>query len=154
MDKNVIIERMEDVIEGCMGEEKAACVATCPMHTDAKEYIRLIRDGKGEESIRVIREKLFLPGTLGRVCAHPCEKQCKWNEAESPMAIASLKRYAADNFDDEKNWDLSTKPANGKKVAVIGAIPSPCDRLRRHPPALCPSHRLSHPSQRDRKSVV
>ena len=124
MDKNVIIERMEDVVEGCMGEEKAACVATCPMHTDAKEYIRLIRDGKGEESIRVIREKLFLPGTLGRVCAHPCEKQCKWNEAESPMAIASLKRYAADNFDDEKNWDLSTKPANGKKVAVIGAGPS------------------------------
>lgn len=90
-----------------MGAEEAACVATCPMHTDAKEYIRLIRDGKGEESIKVIREKLFIPGTLGRICAHPCETQCKWNEGKSPMAIASLKRYAADNFDKEENWDLT-----------------------------------------------
>ncbi len=122
--KQEIIENMQHIVENCMGEETAACVATCPMHTNAKEYIRLIRDGKGEEAIKVIRNDLFLPGTLGRICAHPCEKQCKWNEGNSPMAIASLKRYAADNFDNEEDWDISTKPENGKKVAVIGSGPS------------------------------
>ncbi len=122
--KQEIIENMKEIVENCMGEETAACVATCPMHTNVKEYVRLIREGKGEEAIKVIREKLFLPGTLGRICAHPCEKQCKWNEGKSPMAIASLKRYAADNFDRVEDWDLTTKESNGKKVAVIGGGPS------------------------------
>ncbi|MGY3725625.1 NADPH-dependent glutamate synthase beta chain [Granulicatella balaenopterae] len=123
LDKQVI-KNMEELVDGCMGEETAACQATCPMHTDVKEYIRLIRDGEGTEAIKVIRDKLFLPGSLGRICAHPCEAQCKWNEGKSPMAIASLKRYAADNFDEEGIWDLTTAPETGKKVAVIGAGPS------------------------------
>lgn len=122
--KTEVIEKMKDIVENCMGEETAACVATCPMHTDVKEYVRLIREGKGEEAIKVIRDKLFLPATLGRICAHPCEQKCKWNENNSPISIAGLKRYAADNFDMEEDWDLRIKPENGKKVAVIGAGPS------------------------------
>ncbi len=115
---------MQNIVDHCMGEETPACVATCPMHTDAKRYIQLIKEGKGEEAIRVIRDNLFLPGTLGRICAHPCEGKCKWNEGKSPMAIASLKRYAADYFDKEEDWDVEIKERNGKKVAVIGAGPS------------------------------
>ncbi len=119
-----VLENMQKIVDGCMGEENPACVATCPMHTNVKEYVRLIREDKGEEAIKVIREALFLPGTLGRICMHPCEGQCKWNEGNSPMSIASLKRYAADNFDKEENWDLTVKPDNGKNVAIIGAGPS------------------------------
>ncbi len=119
-----IIERMQEIVDGCMGEETPACQATCPMHTDVKEYVRLIALGKGDEAIKVIRDKLFLPATLGRICAHPCEGKCKWNEGKSPMSIASLKRYAADNFDLEENWDLEIKPKTGKRVAIIGSGPS------------------------------
>lgn len=122
--KQSVIDNMKEIAEHCMGEETAACVATCPMHTNVKEYVRLIREGKGEEAIKVIRDQLFLPGTLGRICAHPCEGKCKWNEGKSPMAIAFLKRYAADHFDREEDWNLSCKDENGKKVAVIGAGPS------------------------------
>ena len=122
--KQSIIDNMKEIAEHCMGEETASCVATCPMHTNVKEYVRLIREGKGEEAIKVIRDQLFLPGTLGRICAHPCEGKCKWNEGKSPMAIASLKRYAADHFDREEDWNFSCKDENGKKVAVIGAGPS------------------------------
>ena len=122
--KQSVIDNMKEIAEHCMGEEIASCVATCPMHTNVKEYVRLIREGKGEEAIKVIRDQLFLPGTLGRICAHPCEGKCKWNEGKSPMAIASLKRYAADHFDREEDWNLSCKDENGKKVAVIGAGPS------------------------------
>lgn len=122
--KQSVIDNMKEIAEHCMGEETAACVATCPMHTNVKEYIRLIREGKGEEAIKVIRDQLFLPGTLGRICAHPCEGKCKWNEGKSPMAIASLKRYVADHFDREEDWNLSCKDENEKKVAVIGAGPS------------------------------
>ena len=34
------------------------------------------------------------------------------------MAIASLKRYAADNFDKEENWDLSIKIVMGRKLPL------------------------------------
>lgn len=100
--KAEIIANMEKIVSECMGEETPACVATCPMHTDVKEYIRLLREGKGVEALLTIREKLFLPGTLGRICAHPCEGKCKIAEIHSPMSIAGLKRYIADNYDDEK----------------------------------------------------
>lgn len=122
--KKEIIDNMQNIVDNCMGDSEAACVATCPMHTDVKTYVRLIKEDNGKEAIKVIRENLFIPGTLGRICAHPCEKKCKWNEGKSPMAIASLKRYAADNFDNEEDWDLNIKPENGKKVAIIGAGPS------------------------------
>lgn len=119
-----VIKNMENIVEECMGDADPGCVATCPMHTDVKEYVRLIKEDRGLEAIKVIREKLFIPGTLGRICAHPCEKKCKVNEINSPMAIASLKRYIADNFDKSEDWDISTKKFNGKTVAVIGAGPS------------------------------
>lgn len=122
--KKEIMDNMKHIVDNCMGDSNPACVATCPMHTDVKEYVKLIGEGKGKESIKVIREKLFMPKTLGRICAHPCEQNCKWNEGKNPMSIAGLKRYAADNFDDSRDWDVSIKDENGKKVAVIGAGPS------------------------------
>lgn len=122
--KKDIIDNMKHIVENCMGDSEPGCVSTCPMHTDAKGYINLIGKGKGKEAIKLIREKLFIPGTLGRVCPHSCETKCKWSENKSPMAIASLKRYAADNFDDEKDWDLHKDSDKNKKVCVIGAGPS------------------------------
>jgi len=72
-----------------------------------------------------IREKLFLPGTLGRICAHPCEKECRrGTEFGQPISIAALKRYAADKADSEDLWDVSKKPSSGKKIAVVGAGPA------------------------------
>ncbi|MCG8478681.1 MAG: FAD-dependent oxidoreductase [Spirochaetales bacterium] len=94
------------------------------MHTDIKGYVNLIAEGKFVEAIELIREKLFLPATLGRVCAHPCEGSCKRNELESAMSIAALKRFVADNYDDPDLWDTTTASAREERVAVIGAGPA------------------------------
>ena len=121
---NDVIERMQDIVDNCMGDSKPACQSACPMQTDVKGYINLIGEGKGEEAISLIREKLFLPGTLGRICAHPCETGCRRGEEDSSLSVANLKRYAADNFDNPANWSTEKAPASGKKVAVIGAGPA------------------------------
>ncbi len=122
--KKDILDNMKNIVDNCMGDATPACVATCPMHTDVKGYMKYVREEKGEEAIKVIREKLFLPGTLGRICAHPCENKCKRGENQDSLAIAKVKRYAADNFDNEENWDMEKLPFNGKKVAIIGAGPA------------------------------
>lgn len=122
--KEEMIDHMKHIVDNCMGDSDPACIASCPMHTNAKKYVRLISEGNGKEAIKVIRDTLFIPKVLGRVCAHPCEQNCKWNEQNNPISIAGLKRYAADQFDNPNDWDLSIKPSNGKTVAIIGAGPS------------------------------
>ena len=58
------------------------------------------------EAVEVIRETLFLPNTLGRICAHPCEGECRrGSEFGQPISIAALKRFAAEQADDESIWD-------------------------------------------------
>lgn len=113
------------IVDGCMGNEEAFCVAACPMHTDIKTYVALIGEGKFEEALLTIREKLFLPNTLGRICAHPCENACRRNEAFSqPISIAALKRFAAEKADKKELWDVVVAPPSGKKVCIIGAGPA------------------------------
>ncbi|SHJ88272.1 FAD-dependent oxidoreductase [Paramaledivibacter caminithermalis] len=120
-----VLDKMQDIVDNCMGDAPPYCQATCPMHTDVKGYVNLIGEGKHKEAINLIREKLFLPATLGRICAHPCEEKCKREEAfRQPMAIAALKRFAADNYDDKKDWNLTIEVEKPQKIAVIGAGPA------------------------------
>lgn len=120
-----MLKHMQEIVEGCMGDAPPYCEATCPMHTDVKGYVNLIAEGKFEEAILLIREKLFLPAALGRICAHPCEEKCKREEAfKQPMSIAALKRFVADYYDKEELWNLETDQEKEKHVAVIGAGPA------------------------------
>ncbi len=120
-----VLEAMQEIANNCMGDAPPYCEATCPMHTDIKGYVNAIAEGKYKEAISIIREKLFIPASLGRVCAHPCEEKCKREtEFKQAMSIAALKRFVADNYDDESLWDTSIEPEKNKKVAVIGAGPA------------------------------
>jgi len=120
-----ILDKVREIAQDCQGGHTSFCNARCPMHTDVTGYVELIGEGKLTEALQKIREKLFLPGSLGRICAHPCETECRRNtEFEQPISIAALKRYAADKADSEDLWDVSKKPASGKKIAVIGAGPA------------------------------
>lgn len=113
------------IAEECMGCEPSFCKARCPMHTDSKAYINLIANGKYDEAIHVIREKLFMPNVLGHICAHPCEMECRRNkEFKEPISIAALKRFAAERADDESKWDISVCADSGKRVAIIGSGPA------------------------------
>ena len=100
------------------------CRGTCPAHIDIPRFIRYIKNGEFESATAVIREKVPFPETLGSICTHPCEGECKRNELGKPLSICKLKRAAA--ADDTGAWkEKSVKlPATGKKAAVIGAGPA------------------------------
>ncbi len=118
-----LIDRMEEVVEDCMGDAPAPCVATCPLHIDAKEYIDQIKQGNYTKALEVIRGTTPFPGILGRICAHPCEEECKRQDVEEAMSIKNLKRFAAE-YDDPQDWDLSREPETGKEIAIIGSGPA------------------------------
>ncbi|MCC8106211.1 MAG: FAD-dependent oxidoreductase [Clostridiales bacterium] len=114
-----------EIEKECMGMEDAFCKSRCPMSTDVTAYVHQIAEGDYIGAVRTIREKLFLPGTLGRICAHPCEGECRRErEFQQAISIAALKRFAADQADSEALWDTAVGAATGKRVAVIGAGPS------------------------------
>ncbi len=105
-------------------ENVVPCRSTCPAHIDIPRYIRYIKEGDFEKATAVVREKVPFPETLGSICTHACEGECKRNELGAPISICKLKRAAANN--DTGAWkERAVKEApTGKKAAVIGAGPA------------------------------
>ena len=103
-------------------KDRAPCVQACPAGINVQGYIQLIKKGRYTEAAAVIREKLPLPGVLGRVCPHPCETACRRTLVDEPIAICDLKRFAADHAGDyEIEGPFEEKK---EKVAVIGSGPA------------------------------
>ncbi len=107
------------------GDCKGPCGLNCPAHTDVQGYVKQIALGNDTEAVKIIKEKIPLPASIGRVCPHPCEDKCRRGLVEQPLSIAYLKAFAADN--DMKS-DAPFKPeiaaATGKKVAIVGGGPA------------------------------
>jgi formate dehydrogenase beta subunit len=115
----------------------APCIEACPMHLDIPRYIENIRLGKFAESLAVIKEKLPLPGSVGRVCVRPCEAGCRRGKVDQPLQIKHLKRFVADYALENAPQALPAQgeisaclPDAGKhpdqrtKVAIVGAGPA------------------------------
>ena len=102
------------------------CVNRCPINLNARDYVGLIAQGRFLEALDVIRERLPFPGTIGRICSHPCEEVClRGEKVDQPIAICALKRFAADYEKGRREMPLpEIGPDKGKKVAVIGGGPS------------------------------
>ncbi|MGD8444891.1 MAG: NAD(P)-binding protein, partial [Desulfobacterales bacterium] len=104
-------------------KDRAPCVATCPAGINVQGYVQLIAQGKYQEAIQLIMERLPLPGVLGRVCPHPCESDCRRAEVDTPIAIRDLKRFAADQVDLVK-LPLPKTEDRPEKIAVVGSGPA------------------------------
>ena len=86
--------------------DRAPCVRACPANLSAQGYVQLIKEHKYPEALSMIMDRLPLPGTIGRICPHPCETDCRRQEVDEPIAICNLKRFVADSVD----WDALPVP--------------------------------------------
>ncbi len=112
---------MSDHKGDCLGP----CVLNCPAGTNCQGYIKKIAEGNDKEAVKIIKEKLPLPASIGRVCPHPCETACRRALVEEPLSIAFLKYFAADNdLASDTPYKPQVNPSTGKKVAVIGGGPA------------------------------
>ncbi|MGD0780000.1 MAG: FAD-dependent oxidoreductase [Dehalococcoidales bacterium] len=105
-------------------EVAVPCQHACPAGINVPLYVYLAGQGKYQESLAIVREKVPFPGVLGRVCIHPCEEACRRSALNFPISIKFLKRFVADR--DEGLWKRhATKlPPTGKKVAIVGSGPA------------------------------
>ena len=102
--------------------QRAPCVLTCPAGTNVQGYVALTAEGKYEEALSVIKEKLPIPRVLGRICPAPCEEKCNRKLLEEPIAIRAIKRFVADTAKGKAS--LPEIKEKEEKVAIIGSGPA------------------------------
>ncbi|MGL4485093.1 MAG: FAD-dependent oxidoreductase, partial [Anaerovoracaceae bacterium] len=91
---------------------------------DCQGYVGLIANGEFEEALELMMEKIPLPASLGRVCPHPCEDECRRKLIDEPISIQWIKRFAGDfALMDEDRVPFAPDFLTGKRVAVVGGGP-------------------------------
>ena len=104
------------------GDCEAPCTLACPAHAPVEEYVRAGRNGDFLGALKLIKQRIPLPMSIGRVCPRFCEKQCRRNIGGKPVAINEFKRLAADLYYDTYMEDIAAE--TGKKVAIVGGGPA------------------------------
>lgn len=107
------------------GDCKGPCSLNCPAGTDCQGYVKAIADGDDHRAVEIIKDKIPLPASIGRVCPHPCETACRRAHVEEPISIAFLKYFAADNVLKSGNPVIPAPAASsGKTVGIVGGGPA------------------------------
>ncbi|MDO4287691.1 MAG: FAD-dependent oxidoreductase [Eubacterium sp.] len=125
--KRVIESRktnLELLLSKHIGDCVAPCQLACPGQTDCQGYVGLIANGEYAAALELIKKKLPLPASIGRVCPHPCEKACRRGLVDEPVSILWLKRFAADLDIDAGMFMPEIGPDTGKSVGIIGGGPA------------------------------
>lgn len=104
----------------------APCTAGCPANVKIPEFIEAIKDFRYDEAASIIRETMPLLGVCGRVCPHPCERNCRRGLVDDPVNIMVLKRSAWDyEYYHHKEPQIPVyREKTDKKVCIVGAGPA------------------------------
>ena len=105
------------------GDCRGPCVLNCPASVNAQGYIQAIARGDDKEAVRILKERLPIPASIGRVCPHPCEGGCRRQMVEEPISISYLKYFAADRVIAQGGYLPPKAAATGKRVGIIGGGP-------------------------------
>ena len=115
---------LELLLTNHTGDCRPPCVLACPAQTDCQGYVGLIANGEYEAALELIKDKIPLPASLGRVCPHPCEEKCRRGLIDEPVSIQQLKRFAADmDLESDEVFIPECEEDTGKSVAIIGSGP-------------------------------
>lgn len=116
---------LELLLSDHTGDCKGPCSLNCPAGTDCQGYVKLIAEGKFKEAVELVKDRVPLPASIGRVCPHPCEKACRRHLVEEPISIAFLKSFAADeDLKSGNKFMTEVAEPSGKTVAIIGGGPA------------------------------
>ena len=103
----------------CIQEEPPECTAACPIHIDARLFVKEMGRGDREAAFKVLAKTMPFPGILGRICDHPCELKCKRGEVEAPIAIGLLERSCVERATGKVRVQLL--PRRGQTIAILGS---------------------------------
>ncbi|UCG24687.1 MAG: FAD-dependent oxidoreductase, partial [Chloroflexota bacterium] len=102
----------------------APCRDACPAGQRAQGYIALVREGRWQDAMRVIKMDNPFPGICGRICNHRCEEACNRRLVDEAINIRALKRLITDKVYAEPRPPVEpAERLHDQRVAIIGAGP-------------------------------
>ncbi|MCP4629192.1 MAG: FAD-dependent oxidoreductase [bacterium] len=103
------------------------CMKSCPAGIDVLNFLRRIETGNFPGAVRSMREMNPMAEICGHIC--PAEKLCQKNcnrldFSDQATRIADLQAWVCSQVSNVEGWNRYHPPANGYRVAVIGAGPA------------------------------
>ena len=102
--------------------ELSPCMGACPAGTDIRGIHYLLQQAKFHEALEKLRLTMPFPAVTGKVCPHPCEKECTRANLDAPVNINAIEEFLGD-------LDLQSPPPAVTvqhlfPVAVVGSGPA------------------------------
>ncbi len=110
------IQIQADLPQGDHHKKLIACQVACPVHTDARGYVRAIANGDFEQAYLIARGPNPFASICGRICGAPCELSCRRGKIprtdddgsfvalDRPIAIRALKRFVCESYGAEARF--------------------------------------------------
>ena len=122
---------VEDNRKNCWESGTAPCKTACPAHIAIQGYIKLAKEGRYLDALKLIKQDNPFPSVCGYVCNRRCEDACTRGALDKAVAIDEIKKFIAEQ--DLKSKDrYITEPIRRRpidkdyeeKIAIIGAGPA------------------------------
>lgn len=117
-------QALNHLLDDHFADCEAPCQQACPAGVDVQAYLHHIAQGNHQQAVKIIKQTLPLPQSIGRVCPAFCEDACRRSAIDSPVAIRQLKRHAADLDAAKSPYIPERAPLTHKKIAIIGSGPA------------------------------
>ena len=124
---------VEDNRKNCWESGTAPCKTACPAHIAIQGYIKLAKEGRYLDALKLIKQDNPFPSVCGYVCNRRCEDACTRGTLDKAVAIDEIKKFIAEQDLSKPAKDrYVTEPIRRRpidkdyeeKIAIIGAGPA------------------------------
>lgn len=99
------------------------CNHLCLTAQDIVRQLALVAEGRFAEALALLREANPFPAIVGRVCPHPCEKDCNRRPLGGVVAVSRIERFLGD-WGIEHEVRYAPEAKRPERVAVVGSGPA------------------------------
>lgn len=119
--------QIEIELEKCLQCPSRPCMNACPAAVSPKDFIAAAKIGDWQGAAKLINDKNHLGEVCGLICPDNfCLRACVRAKIDVPVKIPALQAAIMGKARQENLSLAQNMPANGYKVAVIGAGPAGC----------------------------
>ena len=113
----------------CYETGTSPCKSACPAHLPVQGYIKMAKEGRYLDALKLIKDFNPFPAVCGAICNRRCEQQCTRGLIDEPLAIDEIKKFIAEQeLHEDKRYIPLCENVEGKfftnKMAIIGAGPA------------------------------
>ena len=117
--------------KNCHESGTAPCKTACPAHIAIQGYIKLAKEGRYLDALKLIKQDNPFPSVCGYVCNRRCEDACTRGKLDKAVAIDEIKKFIAEQdlksdepYVPEPLYRRPIDKGYDQKVAIIGAGPA------------------------------